>query len=217
MTIPLRWSVRAGLGLIAMALLAGRSTADEVIFNNGDRLTGKIVNAADGNGNNLWDAGEGEQWTKSDAAGHYALINLGPMVVLGVPTNPPYMIREVQQAHFTQTTTNPAGITLLSGQNVTGIDIGNIRNGRISGLIFNDFDGDGVHDVLDGQLLRAGQRRSRRTEPDAHSSGRPRRAPPQHWSGRTGPSGCLHDGHGGLLASSPSAGASGPTGLGDRR
>ncbi|MBX7104432.1 MAG: FG-GAP-like repeat-containing protein [Gemmataceae bacterium] len=100
----------------------------------------------DNNGNLLWDAGEGEQWTTTDLNGNYTLTNLGPAVVLGVPTNPPYRIREIQQANFNQTSINPADITLQSGTNVTGIDFGNIRIAQISGLVFQDTDGDGTRD-----------------------------------------------------------------------
>jgi SdrD B-like domain/FG-GAP-like repeat/FG-GAP repeat len=104
----------------------------------------------DGNGNGVFDPGEGEAWTTSAADGSYTLTGFGPPVVMGVPTTPPpFMIREVQQPNFTQTSTNPAGITLVSGQTVTGINFGNIRNGRISGAIFNDLNGNGVHDAGD--------------------------------------------------------------------
>lgn len=106
-------------------------------------------NWTDGNGNNVWDPGEGEQWVVSDASGNYVLANLGPAVILGVPTNPPYAIKEIQQAGFQQTSPNPTPITLNSGQNLTGINIGNIRIGRIEGFIFDDKNGDGTQQVGD--------------------------------------------------------------------
>jgi photosystem II stability/assembly factor-like uncharacterized protein/protocatechuate 3,4-dioxygenase beta subunit len=88
--------------------------------------------------------------TTTAADGSWTLTGFGPPVLMGVPTNPPpFIIREVQQPNFTQTSTNPAGISLVSGQTVTGVNFGNMRNGRISGAIFNDLNGNGIHDSGD--------------------------------------------------------------------
>jgi protocatechuate 3,4-dioxygenase beta subunit/photosystem II stability/assembly factor-like uncharacterized protein len=104
------------------------------------------------NGNNLWDPGEGEQWTTTDLVGNYTFTNIGPAVVNGVPTNPPYIIREIQQTGFIQTSPTPTPFTIMSGQNVTGVNIGNIRIGRIEGFVFNDLNGDGVQQAGEGGL-----------------------------------------------------------------
>lgn len=119
-----------------------------VIFSdlNGDG----IRQWTDGNSNGTFDPGEGETWTTTAADGSYTLTGFGPPVVMGVPTSPPpFFIREIQQTNFTQTSANPAGITLSSGQVVTGINFGNIRNGRLSGAIFDDLTGNGVRDAGD--------------------------------------------------------------------
>ncbi len=119
-----------------------------VIFSdlNGDG----IRQWTDLNSNNVFDVGEGERWTTSAADGSYLLTGFGPPVVMGVPTTPPpFSIREIQQPNFTQTSPNPAPFSVLSGQNFSGVNFGNIRNGRLAGAIFNDLIGNGIRDAGD--------------------------------------------------------------------
>ncbi len=73
----------------------------------------------------------------TDANGDYSFTNL---------TAGKYLVREIQQSGWTQTTPNPDTITIQSGSNVTGVNFGNSQNGRISGFKFEDVDGDGVYD-----------------------------------------------------------------------
>jgi SdrD B-like domain/FG-GAP-like repeat/Right handed beta helix region len=65
-----------------------------------------------------------------------------------------YTVREVQQAGWTQTTTNPADITSTGGtfstpDAVTDVDFGNFKLITISGQKFNDLDGDGIQEPGD--------------------------------------------------------------------
>ncbi|MBI3195054.1 MAG: HYR domain-containing protein, partial [Ignavibacteriae bacterium] len=73
----------------------------------------------------------------TDASGNYSFGNLS------VGT---YTVREVAQSGWTQTTANPADITVTLGQNVTGVDFGNFQTATVSGMKFQDLDGDGTKD-----------------------------------------------------------------------
>lgn len=75
--------------------------------------------------------------TTTDANGNYSFTNLPPL-----PTGETYAVREVQQAGWTQTTTNPSDITIQSGENATGYNFGNFQLGKISGTKFVDVKGD---------------------------------------------------------------------------
>ena len=93
----------------------------------------------DQNQNSVLDSGEMSTVTGSD--GSYTFENLIPGT---------YYVREVQQENWTQTTANPAGITVSSGTVATGVDFGNQRVEQlnsVSGMKFNDMDGDGVQDA----------------------------------------------------------------------
>ncbi|OCR01803.1 collagen-binding protein [Oscillatoriales cyanobacterium USR001] len=71
-----------------------------------------------------------EPLTSTNAQGNYFFVNLPPGN---------YLVREVQQPNFRQTTPNPGSITIVSGTNATGINFGNnFFAGTISGLKFND-------------------------------------------------------------------------------
>ncbi|MEN6405857.1 MAG: ice-binding family protein, partial [Thermoguttaceae bacterium] len=87
----------------------------------------------DANNNGVLNAGE--KSTVTDANGNYSFANLGPGT---------YRVREVQQTGFTQTTANPAAITLTTGQIVSGVEFGNFRMISISGNKFQDTNGNGV-------------------------------------------------------------------------
>jgi protocatechuate 3,4-dioxygenase beta subunit len=77
------------------------------------------------------------QTATTDANGNYSFTGVGPGT---------YRIREEQQTGWMQTTANPTDFTLTSGANVTGIDFGNFQLGVISGLKFQDTNGDGIQD-----------------------------------------------------------------------
>lgn len=80
----------------------------------------------------------GETSTVTDVNGNYSFTGL---------TAGNYTIREVQQAGWQQTTSNPSAINVTSGTNTTGVDFGNFQFGSISGQKFEDTDGDGVKDA----------------------------------------------------------------------
>ncbi|CAN5173096.1 hypothetical protein BH11PLA2_BH11PLA2_48940 [soil metagenome] len=92
----------------------------------------------DTNGNGNLDAGEIS--TVTDANGNYLFTNVGPGT---------FRIREVQPAGTVQTSANPADIMTSSGSNVGGVLFGNFGISSISGLKFNDFNGNGIRDAND--------------------------------------------------------------------
>jgi probable HAF family extracellular repeat protein len=64
-----------------------------------------------------------------------------------------YRIREVVRSGWTQTTANPANVTVTaSGQHFTGIDYGDYHLGTISGQVFNDVSGSGMLSTGDSGL-----------------------------------------------------------------
>ncbi len=81
--------------------------------------------------------------TTTDATGNYAFDGL----VAGT-----YRVREVGQTGWVQTTVNPGDVTVLSGTDVTGVDFGNFRLGRLAGVKFNDINGDGVREAGESGL-----------------------------------------------------------------
>jgi hypothetical protein len=89
----------------------------------------------DANNNGVLDPGEAS--TISDASGNYTFGNL----VAGT-----YRVREMSQVGLSQTTPNPADITLSSGQDVGGVNFGDFRLISIGGGKFNDLNGDGVRE-----------------------------------------------------------------------
>lgn len=92
----------------------------------------------DTNNNGAKDAGE--QSTVTDSHGVYSFTNL--------PAGS-YHVREVQQTGWTQTypsanvSSNKYDITLAAGQNVKKKDFGNFKLGVISGMKYNDVNGNG--------------------------------------------------------------------------
>jgi protocatechuate 3,4-dioxygenase beta subunit len=74
--------------------------------------------------------------TTTDSNGNFSFMNLPPGT---------YRIREVEVAGFTQTTQNPADITVTAGSDTTGIHFGNHQlPGEIHGFKFDDLNGDGI-------------------------------------------------------------------------
>jgi protocatechuate 3,4-dioxygenase beta subunit len=97
---------------------------------------------ADGNANDILDAGEGVAVT--DADGRYTFANLPPAS---------YTIREVQQSGWTQTTPNPGAVGVTGGTNAI-INFGNRQFGSISGVKFNDLNSNATFDT--GEVGLAG-------------------------------------------------------------
>ncbi len=92
----------------------------------------------DSNNNGVKDAGE--QSTVTDSHGVYSFTNL--------PAGT-YHVREVQQAGWTQTypsvnaANNKYDVVLAAGQNAKKKDFGNFKLGTISGMKYNDLNGNG--------------------------------------------------------------------------
>src|SRR5207302_1880000 len=111
----------------------------------GEPGVGGFTVFVDANNNGALDAGELS--TTTAANGTFSFTNLGPGVLGGAPNpvtfNGSYVIREVQQVGWTQTSPLLAPITLTSGQNLTGLVIGNMRTASISGTKFVDTNGNG--------------------------------------------------------------------------
>jgi uncharacterized repeat protein (TIGR01451 family) len=120
------------------------------VFNdlNGDGLKGPGDSGItgwtvflDSNGDGLLDNGETSLLT--DAQGNYSFNNLGPGT---------YRVREVKPAGWIQKTGNPVDIIAASGANVNepidpGLNFGNFQLITISGVVFNDFNGNGTRDA----------------------------------------------------------------------
>ena len=77
--------------------------------------------------------------TTTDANGNYSFPNLVPGT---------YRVREVQQANWVQTTSNPGPISAVSGVDVSGVNFGNARFITITGQKFDDLNGNGIKDVF---------------------------------------------------------------------
>jgi subtilisin-like proprotein convertase family protein/protocatechuate 3,4-dioxygenase beta subunit len=106
---------------------------DGVKDNNEPGLQGWTI-FLDADGDGTLDNNETRDTT--NANGNYSFPNLTPGT---------YRVREVQRSGWTQTTSNPADI-VANGSNVSGVDFGNFQLITISGMKFNDRDGDGVRD-----------------------------------------------------------------------
>jgi SdrD B-like protein/type IX secretion system substrate protein len=84
--------------------------------------------------------------TLSDAGGNYFFANLAPGV---------YTVTEQVQNGWSQTLPVSDGsytLSILDGQTLSGNDFGNFQNAAISGLKFNDLNGNGVKDIGDPAL-----------------------------------------------------------------
>ncbi|MEI8380326.1 MAG: SdrD B-like domain-containing protein, partial [Planctomycetota bacterium] len=89
----------------------------------------------DTNNNGLFDSGE--RFTFTGVSGNYSFANVGPGT---------FIVREVLQTGFVQTTANPANIVTSSGTNVGGVNFGNFQQILIGGTKFQDTNGNGVRD-----------------------------------------------------------------------
>lgn len=86
----------------------------------------------------------GEPTTFTNGEGNYTFANV-------VPGN--YLVREVVQPGWVQTTPNPGPISITGGTNATGINFGNnFPTGSISGFKFNDLNGNGVNEPTEPRI-----------------------------------------------------------------
>lgn len=90
----------------------------------------------DSNNNGRLDTGEPNTFT--DRQGNYTFANV---------SSGTYLVREVLQPGWVQTTANPGPINISGGTNAAGVNFGNnFPTGSISGFKFNDLNGDGVNE-----------------------------------------------------------------------
>ena len=106
------------------------------VRNPGEPGLAGITIFLDANNNGVLDPGEVS--TTSDVNGNYTFANLGPGT---------YHVREVVPVGSMQTTVNPAAIVVSSGTNITGVLFGNFKLISISGIKFNDLNGNGVRNA----------------------------------------------------------------------
>ena len=117
-------------------------------------VTGEVYNDLNGNGNldpgepglqgwtvNLLDqSGNIVATTTSDANGNYEFDNLFPGT---------FIVEEVLQSGWTQTqpvNPNYYSFATQSGLNETGLNFGNFSTGTFTGTVYNDLNGDGIHE-----------------------------------------------------------------------
>ncbi|AFZ07615.1 Cna B domain protein [Oscillatoria nigro-viridis PCC 7112] len=94
------------------------------------------------NRNNRLDGGE--PFTLTNFQGNYAFVN--------IPADT-YLVREVQQPGFRQTTPDPGPVNVTSNATVNNINFGNVFFvGSISGLKYNDLNANSVRDATDPPL-----------------------------------------------------------------
>ncbi|WP_293341034.1 collagen binding domain-containing protein [Microcoleus sp. CAWBG58] len=95
------------------------------------------------NRNNRLDGGEPS--TITNLQGNYAFVN--------IPANT-YLVREVQQPGFRQTTPDPGPINVTSNAAIGNVNFGNVFFvGSISGLKYNDLNANSVRDATDPPLV----------------------------------------------------------------
>ena len=101
----------------------------------------------DANNNNVLDAGEPRDVT--DATGNYSISFTAGLIA---PT--PETIREVPRAGWRPTTPASGEVTLamVNSQTRNGVNFGNTQLALVTGIKFNDLDGDGVRDAGEGGL-----------------------------------------------------------------
>ncbi len=88
---------------------------------------------------------DGEPSTVTDPFGDFLFQDIGPITDGFSPAS--VTIREVDQDGWTPTLSQPTGIAMLSGQDITGVLFGNFENVIVRGLKFNDLDGNGVRTI----------------------------------------------------------------------
>lgn len=137
-------------GVITVNLEAGETVTCTYVNRQRGSISGTKWNDMDGDG--VKDAGEPglPNWTinldanadgivdstaVTDGSGQYKFENLR----IGT-----YRLREVAQPGWTQTSTNPADITITSGANVTDVDFGNFKKASVQGCKYEDKNGDGT-------------------------------------------------------------------------
>ena len=94
------------------------------------------------NGNGRVDPGEPN--TITNPQGNYTFANVSPGR---------YLVREVQQPGWVQTTPNPGPIDITGNTNAVGVNFGNnLPTGSISGFKFNDLNANGINEPTEPRV-----------------------------------------------------------------
>lgn len=94
------------------------------------------------NANSSFDPGEPN--TITNPQGNYTFANVSPGR---------YLVREVQQPGWVQTTPNPGPIDIIGNTNVVGVNFGNnFPTGSISGFKFNDLNANGINEPTEPRV-----------------------------------------------------------------
>lgn len=102
-----------------------------------------VLDWVDGNANNLWDAGEGEQWVATNASGEYKfLVAPGSYNVRYDSADPQWAANNIGTGGE-QTTPGSYSVTVAAGQEVSHLDFGRDNSGRIGDTIFADLNSNG--------------------------------------------------------------------------
>lgn len=126
-------------GNFRLTSLSGRKFMDrngDGVRQEGDFWLAGWTVFLDANANGTLD--NGERSTVTDADGAFRFTNLGPGT---------YLVREVRQERWVQTTSDPAPVVAVSGQEVSGILFGNSPLVPIAGRKFHDLNGNGQEDT----------------------------------------------------------------------
>jgi serine-aspartate repeat-containing protein C/D/E len=159
-----RQTVPGGSGFVNVTVVAG-TTASGVLFGN-QAITGGAISGTkfnDANGNGVMDPGEGGLSGVTinvvGASGSVSTVTdaNGGFFFNGLPAGT-YAVSEVVPAGYRQTAPGGAGVitvTVIEGQTSAGILFGNqvsAATGSISGLVFEDFNKNGVQDAGEGGM-----------------------------------------------------------------
>ncbi|MBI5214242.1 MAG: hypothetical protein HY960_00655 [Ignavibacteriae bacterium] len=113
---------------------------DSVWDGNEQTLQGRIM-YLDLNLNENLDTGE--PISQTNGSGEYQFSNLKPGM---------YYLREVEVSGWIQTTSNPKIVLLHSGESLASLNIGNFQLGSMSGMMFNDRNGNGTKEQNESPL-----------------------------------------------------------------
>ncbi|MBI3194511.1 MAG: T9SS type A sorting domain-containing protein, partial [Ignavibacteriae bacterium] len=132
-------------------------------------ITGMKFNDLDGDG--TLDQGElglaNWQIVLSGAASDTTVTDTTGAYQFNISASGNYVVTEIQQNGWVQTTANPGPINVVLGQTVTGVNFGNFRTASVSGMKFLDADADSVKDLgetgLQGWTIKATKGLSQKT------------------------------------------------------
>ncbi|MBI5215020.1 MAG: T9SS type A sorting domain-containing protein [Ignavibacteriae bacterium] len=147
------------------------SERDPFVFGNRHSAGISGMKFNDLNGNGSRDEGEpglaNWQIVLRGAASDTAITDVDGAYSFAITSSGKYLVSEIQQNGWVQTTTNPDSISVVLGQNVSGVNFGNYQTASISGMKFLDADADSVKDQsengLQGWTIKATKGLSQKT------------------------------------------------------